>query len=65
MLIFPRGNMKKCTLNQGKYWGLLTVALGVFFLTANLFPGLNTYDYWPVLLIVAGLARMFWSSCAS
>ena len=41
---------------------LIVIAVGVFLLVVNVYPALNAYEiigrYWPVLLILIGLAKV-------
>ena len=43
------------------YWGLILIIVGVFALLVNLnlIPALNWNYFWPLLLIVLGLAIIF------
>ncbi len=52
------GNRRRSSLG----FGLVLIAVGVFFLVLNLRPGLDPwpflFHYWPVILIVLGLAKL-------
>jgi hypothetical protein len=54
----PNGNRRRSSLG----FGLVLIAVGVFFLVLNLRPGLDPwpflFHYWPVILIVLGLAKL-------
>jgi hypothetical protein len=41
--------------------GIILITLGVLFLLANLVPGLDFGDLWPVLLLVIG-GGLLWKS---
>lgn len=38
--------------------GLILITLGVLFLLRNFYPWFRFEDYWPVILIVIGIAMM-------
>jgi len=49
---------------RGFVGGLVLIAVGAILLADNLFPGFNAWEYWPLILVVIGVA-ILWNSRSS